>query len=63
MKHHEKLQRSRLPKGMVGLKPIPMRLTTDERETLERLALMECRSVSSMARLVFLKGLDIINQK
>ncbi|WP_268235656.1 hypothetical protein [Hafnia psychrotolerans] len=35
-----------------------MRLTIAERTSLEELAAKECRSISSMARLVYLRGME-----
>ncbi len=35
-----------------------MRLTTAERALLEELAAKECRSISSMARMIFLRGIE-----
>lgn len=59
MKQDEQIQRSRLPKGLSSGNPIPMRLTTSERELLEELAAKECRSISSMARMIFLRGMEM----
>ncbi|AYN26568.1 hypothetical protein D8682_05920 [Buttiauxella sp. 3AFRM03] len=56
----ESNQRSRLPKGMSSGNPIPMRLTPEERAFLEDLAAKECRSISNMARMVFLRGMEVI---
>lgn len=60
MKHVKHDQRSRLPKGIVSKNPITMRLSDDERSTLEKLAAKESRSASSMARLVFLRDIEAI---
>ena len=60
MKHVKHDQRSRLPKGIVSKNPITMRLSNDEHSTLEELAAKESRSASSMARLVFLRGIEAI---
>ncbi|MGS6206034.1 hypothetical protein ACVGXO_20760 [Enterobacter hormaechei] len=38
-----------------------MRLTTEERALLEELAAKECRSISSMARMIFLRGMEAAN--
>ncbi|NKI75780.1 hypothetical protein Dpoa2040_003096 [Dickeya sp. CFBP 2040] len=51
-------QRSRLPRGIASRSPTPMRLSDDERARLAALAEKESRSLSSMARLVFLRGLE-----
>ena len=60
MKHVKHDQRSRLPKGIVSKNPITMRLSDDERSTLEKLAAKKSRLASSMARLVFLRGIEAI---
>ncbi|KHT34432.1 hypothetical protein RD01_05965 [Pectobacterium carotovorum subsp. carotovorum] len=54
-------QRSRLPRGIASKNPTPMRLSDDERDKLAALAAQESRSLSSMARLVFLRGLESFN--
>lgn len=54
-------QKSRLPRGIASKNPTPMRLSDDERDKLEALAAQESRSISSMARLVFLQGLKSFN--
>lgn len=56
-------QRSRLPKGITSKNPIPMRLSDEERSELEALATKECRSISSMARLVHLRGMAVITSE
>lgn len=61
MTQDENIQRSRLPKGLSSGNPIPMRLTTEERALLEALAAKECRSISSMARMIFLRGMEVAN--
>lgn len=54
-------QRSRLPSGIAAKNPTMMRLSDDERDKLAALAAQESRSLSSMARLVFLRGLESFN--
>ena len=54
------IQRSRTPKNTVAGGILPLRLSVEERRTLEALAEAECRSASNMARLIFLKGLQSI---
>ncbi|SDO94547.1 hypothetical protein SAMN04488595_103170 [Ralstonia sp. 25mfcol4.1] len=49
---------SRAPRGVLKDKPISMRLLSKEREQLEQLALVENRSLSSLARLILLEGLS-----
>ncbi|HED1599551.1 hypothetical protein HV274_14540 [Enterobacter hormaechei] len=61
MAQDENIQRSRLPKGLPSGNPVPMRLTTEERALLEELAAKECRSISSMARMIFLRGMEAAN--
>ncbi|KOQ95157.1 hypothetical protein [Pluralibacter gergoviae] len=51
-------QRSRTPKNSVAGKPLPLRLSPEERTTIETMAKEECRSASNMARIVFLRGLE-----
>lgn len=41
-------------------KPIHMRLSDTERTELEAIAAKESRSISSMARLVYLRGIESI---
>ncbi|CFQ95994.1 MULTISPECIES: hypothetical protein [Yersinia] len=60
MKQVEHDQRSRLPKGIASKNPTPMRLSDGERSELEALAAKESRSISSMARLVYLRGIAAI---
>lgn len=60
MKQENHEARSRLPRGIAEKKTVPMRLSSEERERLEALAAKECRSVSSMARLVHLRGMEAI---
>ncbi len=48
---------SRSPRGVLKDKPVSMRLLSTERDQLERMALEENRSLSSLARLVLLEGL------
>ncbi|WGL96690.1 hypothetical protein [Arsenophonus nasoniae] len=51
------MSRSNLPKGIASKNPIPMRLSVDERTQLETIAAKESRSISAMARLIFLAGM------
>ncbi|EKN4093391.1 hypothetical protein [Yersinia enterocolitica] len=60
MKQVEHDQYSRLPKRMASKKPTPMRLSDDERSELEALAAKESRSISSIARLIYLRGIAAI---
>lgn len=57
MNHNKPIQRSRLPKGIASKNPVPMRLSTDEKEDLNIIAARESRSLSSMARIIYLEGL------
>lgn len=54
-------QKSRLPRGIASNKATRMSLSDDERDKLAALAAQESRSLSSMARLVFLRGLESFN--
>ncbi|MFS7188095.1 hypothetical protein AB6848_21770 [Serratia proteamaculans] len=58
MKQANHAPRSRLPGGIAAKNPIPMRLSDTERAELEAIAAEESRSVSSMARLIYLRGLE-----
>lgn len=55
--------RSRLPRGIAAKNPVPMRLSEDERAELEAIANRESRSSSSMARLIYLRGLETFIDK
>lgn len=44
-------------KGVSSRNPIALRLKPEERAALEELAKRESRSLSSMARLIFLRGM------
>lgn len=61
MKQSENTQKSRIPKGLSCQHPIPMRLSEEERGQLESLAAKDSRSISSMARLIFLRGMAAVN--
>ncbi|EFO3867775.1 hypothetical protein DM659_20230 [Escherichia coli] len=54
--HH--VQRSRTPKNSVAGGALPLRLSPEERSTIEAMAEAECRSASNMVRIVFLRGLE-----
>ncbi|ELQ6278723.1 hypothetical protein ACWO4C_001219 [Serratia marcescens] len=60
MKQANHAPRSRLPGGIAAKKPIHMRLSDTERTELEAIAAKESRSISSMARLVYLRGIESI---
>ena len=47
----------RAPNGVVSNKPIPIRLMPAERAAVERLAVLEQRSLASVCRLALLRGL------
>ncbi|BET96471.1 hypothetical protein TCT1_13920 [Xenorhabdus sp. TCT-1] len=49
---------SRLPRGIASKNPIVMRLSVDEREELEAIAKKDSRSVSSMARIIYLSAVQ-----
>ncbi|WP_099124857.1 MULTISPECIES: hypothetical protein [Xenorhabdus] len=52
------IRRSRLPRGIASKNPIVMRLSVDEREELEAIAKKDSRSVSSMARIIYLSAVQ-----
>ncbi|WP_278400417.1 hypothetical protein [Hafnia paralvei] len=52
------VQRSRTPKNTVAGRSLPLRLSPEERSTIEAMAEAECRSASNMVRIVFLRGLQ-----
>lgn len=52
------VQRSRTPKNTVAGGTLPLRLSPEERLTIEAMAEAECRSASNMVRIVFLRGLQ-----
>lgn len=54
--HHG--HRSRTPKNSVAGGTLPLRLSPEERSTIEDMAEVECRSASNMIRIVFLRGLE-----
>jgi hypothetical protein len=49
---------SRSPRGVLSSKPVYMRLMPHEQHTLAQLSERQRRSMSSVARLVYLEGLD-----
>ncbi|MCR4465862.1 hypothetical protein [Burkholderia sp. SCN-KJ] len=48
----------RSPRGVLSNKPVYMRLMPDERRTLEELSACQNRSTSSVARLIYLEGVE-----
>ncbi|UJD79846.1 hypothetical protein FS595_09095 [Serratia rubidaea] len=58
MKQELHERRSRLPRGIAAKNPVPMRLSEVERAELDAIATRESRSSSSMARLIYLRGLE-----
>ncbi|HHN8353916.1 TPA: hypothetical protein ACRR2J_003069 [Morganella morganii] len=63
MKQAKDNSRSRLPRSVEEKKLVPMRLLCSEHGALESLAERDSRSMSAMARLVFLEGLKAFNGK
>lgn len=49
---------TRSPRGVLSSKPVYMRLMPDERQVLEQLAGIQNRSTSSVARLIYLEGVE-----
>ncbi|CAD5724774.1 Uncharacterised protein [Escherichia coli] len=62
MKTNENVLRSRAPRGVMSNKPVAMRLLPAEIAELEALALEQNRSMSSMARIIFLNGITLFRQ-
>ncbi|EER0851836.1 TPA: hypothetical protein ACQ8V2_003753 [Escherichia coli] len=62
MKTNENVLRSRAPRGVMSNKPVAMRLLPAEIAELEALALDQNRSMSSMARIIFLNGITLFRQ-
>lgn len=54
---------TRSPRGVLTDKPVFVRLMPEERKKLERLAVSENRSISSLARLVLLAGLEVYKSR
>ena len=52
----KKVRITRSPQGVLSDHPVYMRLMPDERSVLEQLASRQLRSMSSVARLVYLAG-------
>ncbi|WP_083417824.1 hypothetical protein [Burkholderia contaminans] len=48
----------RSPRGVLSSKPVYMRLMPDERRALEELSASLNRSASSVARLIYLEGVE-----
>jgi hypothetical protein len=53
----------RAPKGVESRKPVAMRLKPEEKSELETMAAFQERSVGSLARLIYLKGLDALKRE
>ncbi|KUZ46103.1 MULTISPECIES: hypothetical protein [Burkholderia cepacia complex] len=49
---------TRSPRGVLSSKPVYMRLMPNERRTLEELSAAQNRSTSSIARLIYLEGVE-----
>ncbi len=55
--------RSRIPRNTATGPRLPLRLSPEERATVDKMAAREQRSSSNMARLIFLRGLEIVQQE
>lgn len=53
----------RAPNGVDSKKPVAMRLRPQEKAELEAMAELESRSAASLARLIYLKGLDAMKRE
>jgi hypothetical protein len=49
---------TRSPRGVLSSKPVYMRLMPEERRILENLSAAQNRSTSSIARLIYLEGIE-----
>ena len=49
---------TRSPRGVLSSKPVYMRLMPEERRLLEELSAAQNRSTSSVARLIYLEGIE-----
>jgi hypothetical protein len=50
--------KKRAPRGVLSNKPVYMRLMPDERHKLDQLSTVQNQSTSSVARQVFLEGIE-----
>lgn len=55
--------RSRIPRNAATGPRLPLRLSPEERAMVDKMAAREQRSSSNMARLIFLRGLEIVQQE
>lgn len=53
----------RAPNGVESRKPVAMRLKPAEKSELETMAAYQERSIGSLARLIYLKGLDALKRE
>ncbi|WP_446325991.1 hypothetical protein [Burkholderia pseudomallei] len=53
----------RSPRGVLSSKPVYMRLMPEERRTLEELSAAQNRSTSSVARMIYLEGVEQYRSK
>jgi len=61
--NHEARRPSYAPDGVEGRKPVAMRLMPHEKAELETMAAYQERSIGSLARLIYLKGLDALKRE
>lgn len=54
---------TRSPRGVLSSKPVYMRLMPEERRLLEELSAAQNRSTSSVARLIYLEGIESYKAK
>jgi hypothetical protein len=55
---NKRIPMARAPRGVLSSKPVYMRLMPHEQRALAQLSERQRRSMSSVARLVYLEGLD-----
>ena len=63
MTQEKNLPRARLPRGSKGNARIAVPLTEGERADLEKISIKESRTAANMARLIYLRGLEVIKSE
>ncbi|EQA9810908.1 hypothetical protein ACX94P_001295 [Klebsiella oxytoca] len=63
MTQEKNLPRARLPRGSKGNARVAVPLTEEERADLEKISIKESRTAANMARLIYLRGLEVIKSE
>ncbi|HFK4758581.1 TPA: hypothetical protein ACG0MZ_000057 [Citrobacter farmeri] len=63
MTQEKNLPRARLPRGSKGSARVSVPLTEEERADLEMISIKESRTAANMARLIYLRGLEVIKSE